>query len=117
MTIAQIQPKQSWEGQVFFIDGSLKNIKIIDKEESLYPQLPQSQARQKITTEKESQMCIEGARATDKEPIFFYFNEKTHSTSLYLMRYFASLEEVNSLLYFCQFLLPEPDVVSQFQVV
>ena len=32
------------------------------------------------------------------------------------MRYFASLEEINSLLYFCQFLLPEKDVISQFQV-
>ena len=32
------------------------------------------------------------------------------------MRYFSSLAEVNSLLYFCQFLLPDEDVIRQFQV-
>jgi hypothetical protein len=51
-----------------------------------------------------------------KEAIFFYFSEKTHSTSLHILRYLASLEEVNSLLYFCQFLLPDEDIVRQFQI-
>jgi len=51
---------------VFFIDGSLTNIKIVSPEENMYKRLPQVQARQKITTEKESQLCIEGARAAQK---------------------------------------------------
>ena len=82
----------------------------------MYRLLPQEQARQKITTEKETQLCIDGARVSQKEPLFFYFNEKTHAPSLYLMRYFISIKEVSSLLYFCQFLLPDEDVVRQFQL-
>ena len=64
--MAQINPSQTWEGKIFFIDGSLKKINIIGAEENMYKYLPQSQARQKITSEKESQLCIEGARAAQK---------------------------------------------------
>jgi len=64
--MAQIDPSKTWEDQVFFIDGSLTNIKIVSPEENMYKRLPQVQARQKITTEKESQLCIEGARAAQK---------------------------------------------------
>jgi hypothetical protein len=116
LTIVQLDPKESWEGRLFFIDGSLKKTKLVDSEENLYARVPQTPARQKITTEQETQLCIDGARISEKEPIFYYFNEKTHSTSLHLLKYFTSLEEVSSLLYFCQFLLPDEGVVKQFQL-
>ena len=50
------------------------NTSTVEGGQDLYAKLPQEQARQKITTETESQMCINGAKATDREPIFFYFN-------------------------------------------
>jgi hypothetical protein len=53
---------------------------------------------------------MQAAKAAQKEPVLFYFNEKTHAKSLNLLRYFNSLKEVNSLLYFCQFFLPNDDV-------
>lgn len=116
MTLIQADPQLNWNNKLFFIDKALSKTKILSKEANLHRELPQAEARQKVTTEKESQMCIEGAKAAQKEPVLYYFNERTHGVALSLLRYFGSLDEVSSLLYFCQIILPEEDIRKTYQL-
>lgn len=89
---------------------------LIEPSSNLYDSLPKSTARQQITTVTEGDHCVKAAKAADKEPIFFYFNEKTHAKSLSVLKYFNSLPEVNSLLYFCQFYLPDEEVTRNYRL-
>jgi hypothetical protein len=74
---------------------------------NLYEYLPKLAARQQISSSSEADLCYKTAETSEKELIFFYFNEKTHQNSLSLLKYFNSLPEVTSLLHFCQFYLPD----------
>ena len=61
-------------------------------------------------------MCVSAAGAAGKEMVLYYSNEKTHPRALQLLKYMGGLPEINSLLYFCQFYLPDDDVSREFQL-
>jgi hypothetical protein len=81
---------------------------------NLYNHIPQTQSRQKVSTDTEAQMCLRTASISNRDPIFYYFNEKSHKNELYIMNYLNSLPEVTSLLYFCHIYLPDDDLIHKF---
>ena len=82
----------------------------------MYNFVPQATSRQRVSTETEADHCIRTAMASHRDPVFFYFNEKTHKKQTQLMNYFNSQREVTELLYFCQIYLPDDDLVRKFSL-
>lgn len=74
------------------IDSSLKNPKILKKTTvDFYNELPKSLPRQTISNENEADLCLAAARTSQRIPVFFYLNDKTHSKTLNVIKYLNSL--------------------------
>lgn len=54
------------------------------------------------------------AAFSQRDPIFFYFNEKAGEEKTYIINYLNSLPEVTSLQYFCQIYLPDDHLKHKF---
>lgn len=69
-----------------------------------------------VETETEADMCLRTAKASQRDPLFFYFDEKQNKDNILVMNYLNSLPEVASLFYICQIYLPEESLVKKFAI-
>ena len=107
--------KTEFDDSMILILDSVGKSKLIPKDvNNIFGYIPQTVSRQRVSTETEADHCIRTAMASKRDPLFYYFNEKTHKNKLANMNYLNSLSEVTSFLYFCQIYLPDEFLTRKF---